>query len=345
MKNLFTFATKELSQDAFLRWLFENYDCAESAELRLACRTLLQDFCELADDEPIVKLTTRAQWHRMDIAVLIHTDRRYINLFIEDKTFSGEHNQLQRYNQAIDQITAKAENEEAASVTKYKVFYQTNRIDGKEHLRIEGLGWAVKSLPDLCRLFEPYRNSDCLLLRQYTEYLFLLAEAFENTQRPEKQDTPLDRIRWKAYFEHVICPRFADRYHVRIVDAGHYNYTMIMFWPRRFSAEQQVPYLELRDRDCLKKEESVTVRLLCYNLYDNTGNISQPEQLQQLLNSISNMQNGVLDSKGIRRDKPKQLGYAKRTGIETDEDLLAFLDECLADYDAAMTHWKEVENK
>ena len=27
MKNLFDYATKELSQDAFLRWLFENYDC------------------------------------------------------------------------------------------------------------------------------------------------------------------------------------------------------------------------------------------------------------------------------------------------------------------------------
>lgn len=27
MKNLFDFATKELSQDAFLRWLFENYEC------------------------------------------------------------------------------------------------------------------------------------------------------------------------------------------------------------------------------------------------------------------------------------------------------------------------------
>lgn len=26
MKNLFELATKELSQDAFLRWLFENYD-------------------------------------------------------------------------------------------------------------------------------------------------------------------------------------------------------------------------------------------------------------------------------------------------------------------------------
>ena len=345
MKNLFTFATKELSQDAFLRWLFENYNCAESAELRQASHTLLQDFCNLANDEPIVKLTTRAQWYKMDITVLIHTDRRYINLFIEDKTFSGEHNQLKHYNQAIDQITATAEKKEAVPVTKYKIFYQTNRIEEGERTRIEGLGWAVKSLPDICRLFKPYRNSDCLLLRQYTEYLFLLAEAFENTQCPEKQDTPLDRIRWKAYFEHIVRPRFAARYHISIADAGLYSYTMIMFWPKRFSEKQQVPYLELRDRDCLKKEGVATVRILCYNLYDDTGNTSQLDQLQQLLNSIRTMPHCVWQSKHIRHDKPKQMSYAKRTGIETDEDLLAFLDECLADYDAAMAHWKEVESK
>ena len=29
MKNIFDYATRELSQDAFLRWLFENFDDTE----------------------------------------------------------------------------------------------------------------------------------------------------------------------------------------------------------------------------------------------------------------------------------------------------------------------------
>ena len=33
MKNLFNYATKELSQDAFLMWLFENYDDSELGEI------------------------------------------------------------------------------------------------------------------------------------------------------------------------------------------------------------------------------------------------------------------------------------------------------------------------
>ena len=45
MKNIFNFATKELSQDAFLRWLFENYDC-ENESVRNVCRSLFDSFTD-----------------------------------------------------------------------------------------------------------------------------------------------------------------------------------------------------------------------------------------------------------------------------------------------------------
>ena len=43
MKNLFDYATKELSQDAFLRWLFENYNC-ENESAKNAFRKLFDSF-------------------------------------------------------------------------------------------------------------------------------------------------------------------------------------------------------------------------------------------------------------------------------------------------------------
>ena len=43
MKNLFDYATKELSQDAFLRWLFENYNC-ENESVKNAFRKLFDSF-------------------------------------------------------------------------------------------------------------------------------------------------------------------------------------------------------------------------------------------------------------------------------------------------------------
>lgn len=99
MNNLFDYATKELSQDAFLRWLLESYN---DEDLKEPVRFLLKEFCDLKDDEQINNLETWAQWCSIDISVWIDTNYRKIVLFIEDKAFSGEHNQLKTYNLKID---------------------------------------------------------------------------------------------------------------------------------------------------------------------------------------------------------------------------------------------------
>ncbi|MDE6285063.1 MAG: hypothetical protein K2M17_04890, partial [Bacilli bacterium] len=62
MKNLFDFATKELTQDAFLRWLFENHN---DIELSKPVYELLKEFCEFSEDEEIVKLHSSAQEHKI----------------------------------------------------------------------------------------------------------------------------------------------------------------------------------------------------------------------------------------------------------------------------------------
>ncbi|SDA24790.1 hypothetical protein SAMN02910447_02632 [Ruminococcus sp. YE71] len=65
MKNLFDYATKELSQDAFLRWLFENYDC-DDKNVCLAAYSLLREFSKLDMDyaagRKVTELETFAQF-------------------------------------------------------------------------------------------------------------------------------------------------------------------------------------------------------------------------------------------------------------------------------------------
>ena len=34
MKNLFNYAKKELTQDAFLMWILDNYNCTDDLELK-----------------------------------------------------------------------------------------------------------------------------------------------------------------------------------------------------------------------------------------------------------------------------------------------------------------------
>ena len=99
MKNIFEFATRELSQDAFLRWLLENYD---DPELQDATGNLLKEFCEI-DIQDIKDVNTTAQWCNIDISVWITLkDGSKTALFIEDKTYSEEHNQLDNYDNHIN---------------------------------------------------------------------------------------------------------------------------------------------------------------------------------------------------------------------------------------------------
>ena len=46
MKNLFDYATKELSQDAFLMWLFANYD---DPKIGILANDILGTFCDFEE--------------------------------------------------------------------------------------------------------------------------------------------------------------------------------------------------------------------------------------------------------------------------------------------------------
>ena len=70
MKNLFDYATKELSQDAFLRWLFENY---EDPILGEAANDIIGKFCNFRENEKLQALETKTQWNKIDISIWLAT--------------------------------------------------------------------------------------------------------------------------------------------------------------------------------------------------------------------------------------------------------------------------------
>ena len=99
MKNLFDFATKELSQDAFLRWLFENYNC-DDKDVSDAARSLLLEF--INDDryknDDIIDLWTKSQDHKADITIWLKMKNDdTFGIIIADKTYSNEHDQFEGY--------------------------------------------------------------------------------------------------------------------------------------------------------------------------------------------------------------------------------------------------------
>jgi hypothetical protein len=99
--NLFEFATKELSQDAFICWLLAWADPRHRTDdevLHRAGRALLERLLAAGGIKAPGEITTlkvHPQHKKIDILVLVNDD---LALLIEDKTDSFEHSdQLQRY--------------------------------------------------------------------------------------------------------------------------------------------------------------------------------------------------------------------------------------------------------
>lgn len=103
MKNLFEYAKHELSQDAFLRWLFESYGY-ESDGLGEISRSYLSFLTnkEINKDD-IKKIETFVQKEHIDLMVeVVNINNDKYCIYIEDKILSDEHNeQLKRYNDII----------------------------------------------------------------------------------------------------------------------------------------------------------------------------------------------------------------------------------------------------
>ena len=102
--NLFTIATRELSQDGFFTWLFQWADSSNAEhdqELNAVAQDLIRHLIEQqfsVENLVIEKIDALRQWNYIDIRVEVNSD---FVVIIEDKTTSVEHSdQLLRYKES-----------------------------------------------------------------------------------------------------------------------------------------------------------------------------------------------------------------------------------------------------
>ena len=134
MKNIFDFATKELSQDAFLSWFIASYNELEVSEYSYKFINFLTGYQFNVGD--IKKVTIKQQCDDIDIAVDFWTndDLHYV-LIIEDKTTSSAHtSQLEKYAKTMDGWN---NNEEGYINRRRKVFYKVNHLTNQDKKELE----------------------------------------------------------------------------------------------------------------------------------------------------------------------------------------------------------------
>ncbi|MDY6392391.1 MAG: hypothetical protein SPL80_06100 [Bacilli bacterium] len=165
MKNLFDFATKELSQDAFLRWALCHCNDDDLSEFSCEFISFLTNGGLLLKKDDVSRVIVRPQVGKLDIVVQINTvgGKRYL-IAIEDKTSSKEHYQLIRYNEVIA--------EKYPFVDRvYRCYYKTEEASPSERDRVIHSGWDILEYDDIVGFWKKYLHSENLIIRQYAQSL------------------------------------------------------------------------------------------------------------------------------------------------------------------------------
>ena len=207
MKNLFDYATKELSQDAFLMWFLENWDDERIGEYSLGFIRMLTE----ADGNPLAlkkedidkeRTFSDAQADHMDIRfeIGLKNGERYL-IIIEDKTGSGTGSQLQRYNETI-----KNKGMEKVYKHIYKLYYKTFPIGNGEADTVKQFKWAIvdfetRILPFFQRIQKKgLSGSD--VLEDYAEHIVKLHK--QRTEMPKGNPRKWNFTQWNFFLRHIL---------------------------------------------------------------------------------------------------------------------------------------------
>ena len=314
MKNIFDFATKELSQDAFLRWLFENFN---DDEIGYCSCEVLRTLCDLDKNSVITEVSTQAQWQKIDVSVKFKADKINHILFIEDKTFSEVHNQLNNYGEKI----LKYYNQYKC----HKVFYKTAEITDKDKNEAQTADWKVFDIEEIFNVFKGYSDTSNIILKQYIQHIELLYTASQNRIKPTSNNGWADWFAWISFFKKELVPKYDKKYIVGAEKIAQYPYVYFYVQTEEFK-----PYLEIRSRDCC--DGIFVARILCYGVKDFSPQLKVIDKIKA---------DKVFNCKNIRKMKEhyKQIGIYTSKGVNDNTRFLNEVDKCVGYYADVMAEW------
>ncbi|WP_208458787.1 PD-(D/E)XK nuclease family protein [Kaistella flava (ex Peng et al. 2021)] len=153
--NIFKYATKELSQDAFLCWLFsfaaKKYDNSEFKQLHLLSLDILYQF--IGDGKiDIREIEVKKQVHKIDIWIEINSN---ILIIIEDKTNSAAgKGQLEKYYDIATEY-CNSNNFNDPICIYFKTGNEAKNVFSKSNVNGK---WKYFSLEDLHKILHIYQK-------------------------------------------------------------------------------------------------------------------------------------------------------------------------------------------
>lgn len=194
--NIFNFATKELSQDAFLCYLLEfskeEYKKYEKEHIfaNIFLKNILNKF---SLDIEVKKLEIKKQYNNIDILLILNNEYYII---IEDKTFTSERKkQIISYKDKLKKILENDKvnfDEEKIYGLYFKIGDEClQRIEEKEKTK----GMNIKSLlrKEIINIFENYSGENII----FNDYISYIKEIQERTENFSKVDLRKEMFTWE----------------------------------------------------------------------------------------------------------------------------------------------------
>lgn len=306
--NIFNFAKKELSQDAFLLWLFSNY-ASDKEDIADTSKKIIKKMTNMTIEEinSITNVTVKAQENKIDIIVIIETLTKNHIIAIEDKTTSIEHSdQLTKYRDYIFK--------NYPGYQTHFIFYKTNLMTTKEIYSVASKGFVVY---DIYAIYYFYKDiyADSYLLKAYIDYINELYS--DLTQDLPEQIKDWNLFHWKNYATKLILDL------PQSIQYSHENYHN-QYYCLRYTMKHEnkpYPYLEIRSRDV--KDGQFIIKVLVYNIDKDIVNRSLAEWKNQINDTF------LFHS----QNHPKQIGINRfDDDFHTIEEFNDFIKKYVLEY-------------
>ena len=174
--NIFYFATKELSQDAFLSWLLCGYNSKEE-DVKFFSRLLINEIFNNqfsdSDFDNISRFAVDTQFHSIDIATKFTINDKTYAFLIEDKVGSKIHNKSGKKISQLEEYKKILEEEYAKDANVYKcVLYTVLDLSEFDKVSCDKQGYKIISLSDIYKIFNSEKNVIVnRYLKDYSEYV------------------------------------------------------------------------------------------------------------------------------------------------------------------------------
>lgn len=244
--NLFAYATKELSQDAFLAWLLQWADpdsLEHDAGMHLAAADFVKRLIALQDVAPekITRVEAGRQWENIDVWAKVNDSHLVI---IEDKVGTGEHsNQLARY----QEIAGRWCREKSKRLVCVYLKTQSDSSANLEH--IAGQGYAVFARSELLDFLNAHETENDI----YNDFRDRLREIEAKESR--FSEIPIgqwEAHEWRGFYQELES-------HRRVVNWGYVANPSGGFWNavlNWFECADACPYMQIEQGDlCFKVGE------------------------------------------------------------------------------------------